>query len=165
MAFHCAEFCAGGLFASRIRLEEDITRILPRDPKIDRLQQFLQSSRFADKLVLTFSQVDTSGEAQPDSLTAFAAAFTEQAGVRLQPYIKTMQAQTDDATMLELMGTIRDHLPIFPEEKDYARIDTLIQPATLQQTLSSNYNTLLSPAGMVMKQMIQKDPVGISWLG
>ncbi|UYQ93894.1 1-acyl-sn-glycerol-3-phosphate acyltransferase [Chitinophaga horti] len=158
-------FAFVAFFASRIKLEEDITRILPRDQKIDRLQQFLQSSRFADKLVVTISQKDTSAAADPDSLTAFAAALSEQAQAQWQPYIKTIQAQTDDAAMLEVMGAIRENLPIFLEEKDYQRIDTLITTTQLQQTLASNYNTLLSPAGMVMKQMIRQDPVGISWLG
>lgn len=158
-------FALAAFFASRVRLEEDVTRILPRDKKIDRLQQFLQSSRFADKLVITISQKDTTGEAQPDSLAAFASAFTERAQSTLQPYIKTLQGQTDDGAMLGLMGTIQSNLPVFLKEKDYAKIDTLLEPEKLQQTLAANYNTLLSPAGMVMKKMIQSDPVGISWLG
>lgn len=63
-AFMLGSFAVAGWLASRISLEEDITRILPQDKKIDRLQQFLQSAKFADKLVVMLSRED----AEPDSL-------------------------------------------------------------------------------------------------
>ncbi|WP_295118285.1 trifunctional MMPL family transporter/lysophospholipid acyltransferase/class I SAM-dependent methyltransferase [uncultured Chitinophaga sp.] len=164
--FTILSFALAAFFASRIRLEEDITRILPRDKKIDRLQQFLQSSKFADKLVVTISQKDTTASIAPDSLTEFATSLSEQLRSPVfEPYIKTLQAQTEDAAMLELMGTIRSNLPVFLEAQDYGRIDTLLTPAMLKEALANNYNTLISPAGLVLKQMVQQDPVGISWLG
>lgn len=166
LAFMFSCFALTGWLASRIRLEEDITRILPQDKKIDQLRQFLQSSKFADKLVVMLSRKDTAAPAEPDSLTAAALQFTEGlAQEHFQPYIKSIQGQTDDAMMMGLLQTVQDHLPVFLEEKDYASIDSLITPERVRQTMESNYNTLISPAGLVMKRMIQADPVGISWLG
>lgn len=164
-AFMLGCFAIAGGLASMIRLEEDITRILPQDKKIDRLQQFLQSAKFADKLVVMLSRKDTT-TAEPDSLVATAQQFTEGlAQPHLQQNIKTVQAQTDDAVMMNLLQAVQDHLPVFLEEKDYASIDSLIMPERVKQTMESNYNTLISPTGLVLKQMIQADPVGISWLG
>ncbi|GEP96450.1 trifunctional MMPL family transporter/lysophospholipid acyltransferase/class I SAM-dependent methyltransferase [Chitinophaga cymbidii] len=160
-AFMLGSFVIAGLLASRIRLEEDITRILPQDKKIDRLQQFLQSAKFADKLVVMLSRED----AEPDSLVAAAQHFTEGlAQPQLQQHIKSIQAQADDAMMMNLLQAVQDHLPVFLEGKDYASIDSLITPARVKQTMESNYNTLISPAGLVLKRMIQADPVGISWI-
>jgi 1-acyl-sn-glycerol-3-phosphate acyltransferase len=158
-------FLLVGYFASRIRLEEDITRILPQDKKLDKLQQVFQDSKFADKLILTISQQDTSRAAQTDSLTVFAKELTDQVNEQLTPYIKQVQAQAEDGTILDLMQVIQDHLPVFLEESDYHSIDSLIAPTQLQQTLENNYRTIISPAGLVLKKMIQADPVGISWLG
>ncbi len=158
-------FLLVGFFASRVKLEEDITKILPQDKKLDKLQQVFQDSKFADKLIVTISQKDTAAAPMPDSLVAYAAAFTEKAGGRLSPYIKTIQGQVEDATVMNLMHLIQSNLPIFLEEKDYNRIDQLIQPDTLQHSLQYDYNTLISPAGLVLKKMIQADPVGISWIG
>lgn len=158
-------FLVSGILASRIRLEEDITRILPQDKTLDKLQQVFNDSRFADKLVITVSQKDTTQEAQPDSLTAFAAALTSRAGTQLQPYIRQFQAQVEDAAVLDLMQVIQEHLPVFLEEKDYRSIDSLITPERLQQSLENNYRTLISPAGLVVKKVIAADPVGMSWLG
>lgn len=162
--FALCSFLIAGFLASRIRLEEDITRILPQDKKIDQLQQFLMNSKFADKLVIMVSQKDTTQPGYPDSLVAVAQAFT--GGLEpLRSDIKTIHAQTDDAMMMGFLQTVQQHLPVFLEEKDYKTIDSLITPERLQQTMQSNYNTLISPAGLVFKQMIQADPVGISWLG
>lgn len=158
-------FVLAGYFASRIKLEEDITRILPQDRKLDKLQQVFNDSRFADKLVITISQRDTTQAPQPDSLTAFAQALTARVNERYAPYIKQFQAQVEDAAVLDLMQVIQQHLPVFLEEKDYQKIDSLIMPERLQQTLENNYHTLISPAGLVVKKVIAADPVGMSWLG
>ncbi|WP_346318662.1 1-acyl-sn-glycerol-3-phosphate acyltransferase [Chitinophaga sp. YIM B06452] len=164
--FTLALFAVAGVLASQVKLEEDITRILPRDKKIDRLSQFLQNSKFADKLVIMVSQKDTTAQAEPDSLTATAQEFL--AGLQneqLAADIKAVQGQSDDGMIMGLVSTVQKHLPVFLEEKDYAQIDSLTAPEKIKQTVESNYNTLISPAGMVLKQVIQADPVGISWLG
>ncbi|MBV7531888.1 trifunctional MMPL family transporter/lysophospholipid acyltransferase/class I SAM-dependent methyltransferase [Chitinophaga sp. sic0106] len=158
-------FLLVGFFASKVKLEEDITKILPQDKKLDKLQQVFQDSKFADKLIITVSQKDTVGAAVPDSLTAYATALTTAAAAQLSPYIKTIQGQVEDETVMNLMQLIQSNLPVFLEEKDYARIDQLTRPDTLQKSLLYDYNTLISPTGLVLKRMIQADPVGISWIG
>ncbi|HVI47607.1 MAG TPA: 1-acyl-sn-glycerol-3-phosphate acyltransferase [Chitinophaga sp.] len=158
-------FVLVSFFAWQIKLEEDITKILPQDKKLDKLQQVFNDSKFADKLVVTISQQDTSQAAQPDSLTAYAAELVARAGSQLSPYIRQIQGQAEDGMVLGLMETIQQHLPVFLEEKDYLKIDSLLTPSQLQQSLQYDYNTLVSPAGLVLKKMIQADPVGISWIG
>lgn len=158
-------FLLVGFFASKVKLEEDITKILPQDKKLDKLQQVFQDSKFADKLIITVSQRDTAATAVPDSLTAYASAFTAAAQAQLSPYIKNIQGQVEDATVMNLMQLIQQNLPLFLEEKDYARINELTRPDTLQKSLVYDYNTLISPTGLVLKRMIQSDPVGISWIG
>ncbi|PUZ30365.1 1-acyl-sn-glycerol-3-phosphate acyltransferases [Chitinophaga costaii] len=158
-------FAVAGVLAYRIKLEEDISQILPHEPRLDKLQQVFQDSKFADKLVLTLSAKDTVAAPQPDSLTAFAAAFTDSAAVHLSPYIKTMQAQMGDTMVLDLMDLIRGHLPVFLEPGDYTKIDSMIAPGTVKKQLAYDYRTLISPAGLVLKKAIAQDPVGISWLG
>ncbi|WP_217604084.1 trifunctional MMPL family transporter/lysophospholipid acyltransferase/class I SAM-dependent methyltransferase [Chitinophaga sp. GbtcB8] len=162
-----AAFALTGYFASRIQLEEDITKILPQDKTLNKLQQVFNDSRFADKLVVMVSQKDTAAATEPDSLTTFAAdlevAIKED--TVLNPYVKQVQAKIEDTAILGLMATIQQHLPVFLDEKDYGTIDSLIQPERLHQTLEHNYQTLISPAGLVLKKMIQADPVGMSWQG
>jgi len=158
-------FAFAGFFALKLEREEDITRILPQDKKLDKFQQVFNDSRFVDKLVITISQKDTTQSPQPDSLTAFAQALTDYITANYDTAVKQVQSKVEDAAVMDLMQVIQQHLPVFLEEKDYRQIDSLIMPDRLQQTLQHNYNTLISPAGLVVKKVIAADPVGMSWLG
>lgn len=163
-------FALTALLASRIQLEEDITRILPQDKTLDKLQQVFNDSRFADKLVLMISQKDTAKAPEPDSLTKAASdlglgfALVDEYPLR-DRYTKKLQIKMEDTAISSLMQVIHEHLPLFLEEKDYHTIDSLIAPQRLQESLQNNYQTLISPAGLVLKGMIQQDPVGMSWIG
>ena len=68
-------FLLAGWFAARVKFEEDISKVLPKDKKIEKLNEVFQNSKFADKLVVMVSLKDTSAVSQPDSLTAFADQF------------------------------------------------------------------------------------------
>ncbi|MCD6010491.1 MAG: phospholipid/glycerol acyltransferase [Flavipsychrobacter sp.] len=160
-----ASFLAVGFFASQIKIEEDITRILPHEQKLDKLQQVFQDSRFSDMLTVTFSQKDSTKEANPDSLGAFAEAFSEIANGKLASHIKQIKGKADDSTATNLVEGVQMSLPIFLSKKDYDTIDSLISPARIRSTLEYDYNTLISPSGFVLKKIIQADPVGITWIG
>src|SRR4051812_43550467 len=65
-------FASTIFFSFKINLEEDISRILPKDKKIEKLNDVFQNSHFLDKLVITVYSSDTTLQAQPDSLVAYA---------------------------------------------------------------------------------------------
>ena len=71
-------FLLAGWFAVQVKFEEDISKILPKDKKIEKLNEVFQNSKFMDKLVVTVSLKDTTAAAQPDSLVAYADAFVEK---------------------------------------------------------------------------------------
>jgi len=158
-------FLLAAWFAWQIRFEEDISKILPKDKKIEKLNEVFQNSKFMDKLVVTVSLKDTAAEARPDSLIAYADELAANIEQRLSPYINKLNLKIDDELGLELFETISDHLPVYLNEKDYTEIDSLIQPAKVKETLEQDFRTLTSPAGYALKTMISKDPVGITFLG
>jgi predicted exporter len=157
-------FVLVGFFASRIRFEEDISKVLPKDKKIEKLNYIFQNSKFVDKLVVMVSLKDSTQQ-QPDSLITFADNFTETVQQKLPGYISKINAKVDDGLVMELLGTINKSLPIYLNERDYLNIDTLIRPDQVKETLTRNLRTLNSPAGLALKGMISADPVGISYLG
>ncbi|MEI9910596.1 MAG: 1-acyl-sn-glycerol-3-phosphate acyltransferase [Bacteroidota bacterium] len=160
-----ASFLLLGYFAMQVKFEEDISKILPQDKKIEKLNEVFQDSKFMDKLVVMLSLKDTSSPAQPDSLVAYAGVFAEKVKEQLSLYILKINDKTDDGLVMELFGTVSDHLPIYLDDKDYRAIDTLITPARVKETLEQNFRTLTSPAGIALKNMISNDPVGITFLG
>ncbi len=159
-----ASFLLLGYFALQVKFEEDIAKILPKDKKIEKLNEVFQNSKFMDKLVVTVSLKDTVA-AQPDSLVAYTGAFVEKIQEQLNPYIRKINDKVDDEMAMGLYSTVSNHLPVYLDDKDYQAIDTLIAPVKLTETLQQNFRTLTSPAGMALKTAISNDPVGITFLG
>ena len=158
-------FAVIAIFALRVNFEEDISKILPNDKKIEKLNQVFQNSKFADKLVISISLKDSNAAAEPDSLVNFTDTFVAHIQNELTPYISKINYKVDDDMALSLFQTINDHLPVYLNENDYATIDSLIAPQTVKQTLQQDFKTLVSPAGLALKNMISSDPVGISFIG
>ena len=154
-----------GYFASKVKFEEDIAKILPKDKKIEKLTAVFQNSKFIDKLVVTISLKDTAAQPQPDSLVAYASALIDSLQRNLQPYIRKINGKVDNGLAMQLFSTVSTHLPIYLNDKDYRLIDSLILPATVKSTLQQNFRTLTSPAGIALKSIIANDPVGITFLG
>src|SRR5882724_1675143 len=158
-------FLLAGWFAAHVQFEEDISKVLPKDKKIEKLNQVFQNSKFADKLVVMVSLKDTNAIAQPDSLTAFADEFASLARQKLTPYISKINDKVNDDLSFTLFNTITDHLPVYLDEHDYKSIDSLTDSAKIKESLENNFRILSSPAGIALKKMIADDPVGISFLG
>ncbi len=158
-------FVLAAYFATQVKFEEDISKILPKDKKIDQLNQVFTNSRFMDKLVVTVSLKDSNAMAQPDSLVAFADKFVNTVQSKLSNYISKINYKVDDSLAMELFGTVSSHLPIYLNDRDYVSIDSLIAPAKVKEILEQDFRTLTSPAGFALKKMISNDPVGISFLG
>ncbi|MEP7278558.1 MAG: 1-acyl-sn-glycerol-3-phosphate acyltransferase [Bacteroidota bacterium] len=152
-------------FALQVKLEEDISKILPNDKKVEKLNEVFQHSKFLDKLVVMVSLQDTGRGAAPDSLEAFAGDLVTILKNEYGAYITKIQDKAEDSLVLQMFDAIGEQLPLYLDEQDYAAIDTLISPAVLQKTLQNNIRVLGSPTGIAFKSMIVKDPVGISFLG
>lgn len=164
-AFMATSFLLVGYFAIHVNLEEDISKILPKDKKIEKLNEVFQNSKFMDKLVVMVSLKDSTAIAQPDSLEAYAESFVDKIHNKLNPYISKLNDKVDDDLVIEFFGSLNEHLPIYLDQKDYKSIDSLIAPKKIKETLVQDFKTLTSPAGIALKNMISNDPVGISFLG
>src|ERR1700754_4724926 len=79
-------FLLTGYFALKVKFEEDISKILPKDKKVEKLNEIFQNSKFLDKLVVMVSLKDTTA-VQPDSLVAYSDILTTSIQGKLSPYI------------------------------------------------------------------------------
>jgi 1-acyl-sn-glycerol-3-phosphate acyltransferase len=154
-----------GYFVSQVKFEEDISKVIPKDKKINKLNEVFQNSKFLDKLVIMVSLKDSTAIANPDSLVAFADEFAATIEPKFNAYIGKANFKVDDDVVMKLFGAITQRLPVYLTERDYQTIDTLITPAKVKQTLQYDYRTLASPAGIALKSIIGNDPVGISFIG
>ncbi len=155
-------FAIVSYFASKIKLEEDITKMMPSDAKVERLNSILQNSKFLDRLVVTVSSPDSTTSTDTDLLIDYTDSLVSSLQQIDTSLIKEITYKVNDDVMYEVYNTFMDNLPIFLEEYDYKTLEHLITKEKLDSTLEKNYKTLLSPASMVLKKNILRDPIGIT---
>jgi uncharacterized protein len=150
-------------FASQIRLEENISGILQTDVRKDRPEYVIAHFRFSDRLIVRIFQADTLAPAVPGRLIAAADQFTRTlAGEFDSAYIKSVTARVSDTMMAWYLNFFYDHLPLYLEEQDYRRIDSLLLPRETEKVLRNDYKVLVSPASFALKNMIRRDPLGMT---
>jgi 1-acyl-sn-glycerol-3-phosphate acyltransferase len=154
-------FCA--YFAPRIKFEEDITKMMPTDAKVERLNKIFKNSKFLDRLVVTVSAADSNHTVSPEELIVYTDSLISGME-KLQPrgLIKDITGKVSDDMMYSVYNTFLNNLPLFLESTDYQTLDHLITSEKLDTTLEKDYRTLLSPASMVMKKNLLLDPIGIT---
>lgn len=153
------------LFASKIRLEENITGLTARSNSMTRDEYVIRNFKFADKLIVHLFLNDTAAPADPDYLVTTAGKLRDSLLSSLDStYIKQILLRVNDTLFNNARNIIDEHLPLFLTEADYKTIDSLIQPEYLESKLRSNYRMMIMPTGMLFRENIIKDPLGISGL-
>jgi uncharacterized protein len=151
--------------ASRIRFEEDITKMISGADNKAEITQAIEKSGFLEKIIITVSMADTAQPPDPERLKNQAAKLADTLQSRtFQPYVKGITFRISPTVIEDVFDIVYRNLPVFLEERDYFTLDTLLTPDKIEENLRSSYNTLLSPASFAMKKMIVRDPVGISGL-
>ncbi|SHF94999.1 hypothetical protein SAMN05444483_103353 [Salegentibacter echinorum] len=151
----------GSYFASKINLEEDITKLVPSGEKQQVLQQVLDHTDFSDKLIIAVS----SESKNPDELTAYADKLTDSLNEKLPEYIDKIQGRVPEAGILEVYDFVYENLPLFLNSKDYCEISNRLENDSIKKRVEKAYNDLMSPTGFVTKHFIFKDPLGINNIG
>lgn len=156
-----ALFALLGAVASTIRVEEDIARMMPNGKKTEQINTIFRHSRFYDRIIVKLKATE---KQEPESLIAIADSITENLSAGYSNHISELKLRVEDDATLEIYNTVHNNLPIYLDESDYAHIDSLITETSVRSSMESNYTTLTSASGMVMKRLIADDPVGITTL-
>ncbi|HSJ12129.1 MAG TPA: hypothetical protein VK916_05555, partial [Gillisia sp.] len=149
--------------ASSIRLEEDISNLIPAGEKQDVLKKILANSEFSDKIIVTISSV--SEEPDPNELTQYAQAFLDSVNQKLPDYISDIQGKIPEEGIREIYDFIYQNLPLFLNEADYTEIATRLERESVETRMRENYKNLISPTGLVTKEFLFKDPLALTTLG
>lgn len=150
-----------GFFASKIKFEEDITKLIPTNDKADVTAKVLKQLNFADKITVIF-QLEKEGT--DDDLKEMAAVFTDSIAKTCKPYITAVQGKIDEENIQETIDFVYNNVPLFLEDKDYATIQSKLQQDSIAATVQGNYKSIISPSGFITKDFILQDPLGISFI-
>jgi len=152
---------AFGFFASRIKFEEDITKLIPTNDKADVTAKVLKQLNFADKITVIF-KLDKNGT--EEDLKEMATIFSDSVSKSCKPYVTGIQGKIDEENIQETIDFVYNNLPLFLENKDYAAIQNKLQKDSIAATVQGNYKSIISPSGFVTKDFILQDPLGISFI-
>jgi 1-acyl-sn-glycerol-3-phosphate acyltransferase len=148
----------------RIDLEEDITKFFPDDQRIEKISHIFQNSALSEKIIVMVSIADSMQLSNADTLVSRAERLVQNMEMRLQNSDVTIQSRIDDEKVLQVAEIVRNHLPVFLDDKDYHVLDSLTRPDVSRKVLDHSYQQLLAPSGMFLKNIIVKDPMGWSFL-
>ncbi|MEO9891953.1 MMPL family transporter [Aurantibacter sp.] len=147
--------------ASKIEFEEDISKLIPFNEDAKQLQKVLKSVNFADKVIVNI-QLQNNGNL--NELTQFANQFLDSLNNSSSAYIKEIQGKIDNEAVLNSMDFVYENLPLFLDETDYSNITKKLSQDSITAITNANYKTLISPTGIIAKETILKDPLGLSFI-
>jgi uncharacterized protein len=150
-----------GFFASRLQFSEDITNLIPSNDKSDVAAKVLKQMNFADKISIVVS-VEKNGTA--DDLSDYASEFLDSLEGNSKPFIAKIQGRIDEENIQQTFDFLYEHLPLFLDQKDYEAIGNKLSNDSITAIVEKDYKSIISPAGMVSKDFILQDPLGISFL-
>lgn len=142
--------------ASRVRFKEDISDMLPGSA----MSEVFKNSSLSDRIILTITAADTSLD--PEDLIQTAEAMSESLNGELKSFVNSVEYRVEEERIHEVMETMRRYLPLFMEESDYRRLDSVLTDEGLARQVQSNYVNLIGPAGFALKRTILEDPLGMS---
>ncbi|MCF6346973.1 MAG: MMPL family transporter [Flavobacteriaceae bacterium] len=151
-----------GFIASKLQFEEDITKLIPSSEKSNITSKVLEHVNFADKIIV---YLETGKENNEDNLTQYASEFIDSLRTNCSSYISEIQGEIEDTEISETLDFIYQNIPLFLDETDYKTITNRIVKDSIKQLIEVNYRTLISPTGIIAKETILKDPLGLSFLG
>lgn len=149
-----------GYFASKITFEEDITKVIPKSEQGDITTRVVQQLKFSDKITVLISK---SENGTLEDMTETASLFLEKLEC-CDEYIKNVQGKVDDGNIQETFDFVYEHLPLFLDEEDYQKVGNKLSKDSIAVQVENNLKTLISPTGIVAKDFILADPLGISFM-
>jgi len=148
--------------ALKIHTSEDISKMIPVDDELKRFNFANKQVKLNDKIIINISFNDTTNKVNPEKLSDFSDTLTHKLQSNCSEHIAEIKNTIDNQMMNELYGVFYRNLPIFLTENDYQKLDTILTDEELDKTLAADFRTLISPASLITKKFIKKDPLSIT---
>lgn len=150
------------LSVSRLNYKEDIADFLPMDSNHQNAMKVYQDISGANKIFAIFQYKDSTNE-NPDGLTNAVDAFVQKVEkADTSHVVKNIMSQVDLEKMTDLADFVYENIPYFLTDADYLHMDSVLsQPDYVSQQLKSDKQMLMFPAGGLLSDHIQVDPLNL----
>jgi uncharacterized protein len=150
-------------FALKTKFNEDISNFLPDNQQNERINFVYKNIGFTDKIIVRLSFSDSSRNDQ-DALCDYAEMLADSIRNHFgKDEITDIFYKVDETRIEEISNFILDNLPLYLEESDYRRMDSIVDnESEIYKILEANKSILVSPVGGYAKNVISKDPLHFS---
>lgn len=151
------------ILGAQVQFEEDITKLLPATSESEEGSLAFSQLKVKDKIFVLLTSADPNEPLTPDDLVEYCDEFvdnmTEADSSNL--LFSDILSQVDEMQMVDLVGYLADNFPLFVDTADYASIKALTADSSIAVNVAQTRAMLTSQAGMVMKDMLAADPIGL----
>lgn len=142
-----------------LRLEEDISKIMPADEGLEAVNAVFDNSDLTDRIVFLIEDPASN----PENLKAFAAAFADSFYRNIDSaYVEQLQIQIDESAFLEVYDELYENLPYFLDDADYDKLAARIHPDSIDRVFQGIYKSLLTPGSSFVKKFAFRDPFSLT---
>jgi len=149
------------LTATRVEISENASNILPKSSANSELGEILENISFSDRIFFNLSIKDSS-KVDTKLLINSAQVLKEILENNCTDEIELIQLQIQEQSAKKVSEYVINNLPFLLTEDDYQAFDELIEPDKVKDNFKKKYKALMSPASVFLKNIILKDPIGLS---
>ena len=140
--------------ASQVSYQENITNFFNNSD--EKKSATFENVAVKDKIIVLLS-----GE-EPDSIIRSAEIFEDKIRhLHDEGLVNSITAYADEETIGRVTSFIYDHLPIFLTDADYNALDEKLSTTAINRSIGNAYNLLTSPSGMIIGDVVMRDPLNI----
>lgn len=147
--------------AYKIKTSEDISKMIPVDDELRRFNFANKHIKINDKIIINIFLKD-SIKTNPEKLQKFADSTEFHLKKKYTEHITEIRNKINNETINELYSIFYENIAVFFNKEDYKILDTLFTDSEIKKTLYADFRALISPASMVSKKYISKDPLNIT---
>lgn len=157
-------FFGGLLSCLQLSINDNALDLLPRQAVLGDIQT-LKNMGLVDRLFITVTADGDEGEGLSGNSALLRSVDNLGSNLAKSDLFSFVLYRLPQGYEMGLMGTVQKSLPYLLDDSDYARLREKISPDSIAASLKQSILLLNSPAGIGLKQHIQKDPLGFSLLG
>lgn len=142
------------LMGSRISFQEDITNFFNNSKQTK--NSVFENFKAKDKIIVMVSGDD------PDLMIESASVFEDNLSVaKSDSLISYITAGADMEIIGKCTSFVYDYLPVFLDDADFGRIEAKLSEDSIYKSVKAVYDQITSPSGMVVGDVLMRDPLGI----
>lgn len=142
----------------RLKVTESIFAALPKGKSFEEFNRLIEQKNIINQVVFS---LDVPKDTDSEAARTLAERFSDSLRRYTNGYIRNLQIERPNVQE-DLYQYVLAHFPELIDERYYEHISSRIIPDSINTSIASTYNQLLTPGGSFLKSFILNDPLGIT---